>query len=190
MNRVAESVRTAVTSIPASESRRARSADLYAAMPPVTPSNTRRPCASGTSVDLDDLLGALVIDLALGDLLEGDRERLVAEAGLDERRHELASPLTELVVVRVDFACALGRQDHQGVLGVDGGEQIIDLRFDHRYDAPVRVLSAGQTVRDASMIAATSSAARSASSFTTTAWNHDASPTSRAASRKRSPIIA
>src|SRR6266516_4941589 len=132
MNRVAESVRTAVTSIPASDSRRARNADLYAAMPPVTPSNTRRPCGSGTSVDLDDLLGALVVDLALGDLLDGDRERLVAETRLDERRDELTSPLTQLVVVRVDLTCALGRQDHQGVLGVDGGEQIVDLRFDHR----------------------------------------------------------
>src|SRR6478672_378248 len=132
MNRVAESVRTAVTSIPASDSRRARSADLYAAMPPVTPSNTRRPCDSGTSVDLDDLLGTLVVDLALGDLLEGDRERLVAEPGLNERRHELASPLAELVVVRVDLTCALRRQDHQRVLGVDGREQVVDLGFDHR----------------------------------------------------------
>src|SRR3989442_7100798 len=99
MNRVAESVRTAVTSIPASDSRRARSADLYAAMPPVTPSNTRRPCGSGTSVDLDDLLGALVVDLALGDLLEGDRERLVTEAGLHERRGELHSAPPQPVVV-------------------------------------------------------------------------------------------
>src|SRR5204862_7491675 len=98
-------------------------------MPPVTPSNTRRPCGSDTSVDLDDLLGTLVVDLALGDLLEGDRERLVAETGLHERWHELASPPAELVVVRVDLTCALRRQDHQGVLGVAGREQGVEPGF-------------------------------------------------------------
>jgi hypothetical protein len=52
---------------------------LYAAMPPQTPSRMRRPARPATSVDLDDLLGAFVGDLALGDLLEGDRQRLVAQ---------------------------------------------------------------------------------------------------------------
>src|SRR5439155_16027580 len=157
--------------------------------PPVTPSRSRRPRGSATSVDLDDLLGALVVDLALGDLFEGDRERLVAETRLDEGRDELASPLTELVVIGVDLASSLGRQDHQGVLGVDRRKQVIDLGFDHGWSSR-RVLPAGQMVRDASMIAATSSAARSTSSFTTTASNQVDSSSSRAASRRRSAIIA
>src|SRR3990172_3578423 len=102
MNRVADSVSTAVTVAPARVSSRARYAALYAAMPPVTPSSTRRPRRSLTSIDLDDLLGTLVGDLALGDLLEGDRQRLVPKPGLDQRRHEVAAPFAELAVVRVE----------------------------------------------------------------------------------------
>src|SRR5215208_5461544 len=132
-------------------------------MPPVTPSSTRRPRRSATSVALDDLLGTLVGDLAFGDLLEGDRQRLVAKPGLDERRHEVAATLAELAVVRVDLAGALGGHDHEGVLGIDRSEQVVDLRFDHEKGTPV-----DQRVRDPSMIAATCPAARSRSSLTTT----------------------
>src|SRR6266508_6662259 len=97
-------------------------------MPPETPSSTRRP-ASGSLLGVG-LLGSLVVDLPFGDLLEGDRERLVGEAGLDERRYEFPAPLTELVVVGVDLSRALGRQDHEGVLRINGREQVIDLGFD------------------------------------------------------------
>src|SRR4029079_11347060 len=90
-----------------------------------------------TSVDLDDLLGAFVGDLAFGDLLEGDRQRLVAQPRLDERRHEVATAFAELAVVRVDLPRALRGYDHEGVLGVDGREQIVDLGFDHEKGTPV-----------------------------------------------------
>src|SRR5438552_836851 len=89
-------------------SRRARTAALYAAMPPVTPSSTRRSLSglTGRSVVaatswargiglLDpDPLGALVGDLALRDLLEGDGQRLALEsARLEERRDVLPATL-------------------------------------------------------------------------------------------------
>src|SRR2546423_4833471 len=107
-------------------------AALYAAIPPVTPRRTRLP----DSVDLldADTLGPLEDDLALGDLLQRDRQRLVLQAaGLDERRHELAAALAELAVVGVDLARPLRREDDQGVLRVHplGTEQVVDLRFDH-----------------------------------------------------------
>src|SRR5215207_10189145 len=89
-------------------------------MPPVTPRRTVRPAKRPAPVSL-----------ALGDLLEGDRERLVPKTGLDERRHELAAPLAQLAVVRVDLAGPLRAQDHQGVLGIGRREQVVDLGFDH-----------------------------------------------------------
>src|SRR2546423_1234481 len=99
---------------------------------PVTPSSTRRP----ERLDLldADTLGPLEDDLALGDLLQRDRQRLVLQAArLDERRHELPAALAELRVVGVDLAGPLRREDHQGVLRVHplGTEQVVDLRFDH-----------------------------------------------------------
>ena len=94
-----------MTSAPAAFNRRATSAALYAAIPPETPSNTRRP-ASGSLLGFG-LLGSLVVDLPFGDLLERDRERLVREAGLDQRRHELAAAFAELVVVGVDLSARL-----------------------------------------------------------------------------------
>src|SRR4051794_13670764 len=123
-------------------------------MPPVTPSSTLRPASdpsafgsitalpgnrrrTGSSVAglLDaflQALGALVPDLALGDLLERDRERLVAQARrLDERRHELAAAFAELRVVRVDLAGPLGGQRHEAELGVHGLHQVVDLGLDH-----------------------------------------------------------
>src|SRR5918992_138452 len=130
MNRVAASVRTTDTSAPAALSKRATSAALYAAIPPETPSTTRRP-ASGSLLGLG-LLGSLVVDLPFGDLLERDRERLVREAGFHERGHELTPALAELVVVRVDLSRPLGGHDHQGVLRIHGGEQVVDLGLDHR----------------------------------------------------------
>src|SRR5581483_1103038 len=162
-NRAAAPVITTWTSAPAPLSRRVRKQALYAATPPVTPSSTRRP-ASGL---LDpNPLGAVGQDLALGDLLEGDRQRLVLQpTGLDERRNELAATLAELVVVGVDLPRALGCEDHERVLGVDLREQVVDLRLDHGCVGP----SVG--VRDAWIIASTSAAARSTRSFTTT-WSN------------------
>src|SRR5688500_13223975 len=132
-------------------------------MPPVTPSSTRRPFSRSA---VDRVLDALVVDLPLGDLLESERERLVREAALHERRHELAAPLAELVVVRVDLAGAFRGQDHQRVLGVNGSEQVVDLWFDHLSEGSSG--ASGLAERDASMIAATCDDARSSSSFTTT----------------------
>src|SRR5438046_9087269 len=95
-------------------------------MPPETPSSTRRPTSTsrGLAVTVDSspprrarvvvgappepgllllgLLGPLVVDLALGDLLAGDRERLVAEARLDERGGELPVALAGAGVGGVD----------------------------------------------------------------------------------------
>src|SRR5438270_2678225 len=101
-------------------------------MPPVTPSRTRLP-ASGLLLD-SDTFGPLEDDLAVGDLLQRDRERLVLQAAaLHERRDELAPALAELAVVRVDLAGPLGGEDDQCVLRVHplGPEQVVDLRFDH-----------------------------------------------------------
>src|SRR5581483_10056895 len=176
-NRAAAPVITTWTSAPAPLSRRVRKQALYAATPPVTPSSTRRP-ASGL---LDpNPLGAVGQDLALGDLLEGDRQRLVLQpTGLDERRNELAATLAELVVVGVDLPRALGCEDHERVLGVDLREQVVDLRLDHGCVGP----SVG--VRDAWIIASTSAAARSTRSFTTTWSNQPRSRISASAVARR-----
>src|SRR3990170_4118789 len=128
-------------------------------MPPETPSSTRRPVSAedplastcptsavrARSLRLrrpagelvgDDPFGTLRLDLALGDLLEGDGERLVLQAGLDQRRDELGPALAELVVVRVDLSRAPGGEDHQRVLGVHLGQQVVDLRVDHGFAVP------------------------------------------------------
>jgi hypothetical protein len=53
--------------------------------------------------DTRRVLAVLVLQLAGGDFLEGDRE-VVLRAGLDHRRRELVErPLAEVVVVRVDL---------------------------------------------------------------------------------------
>src|SRR5207245_8246577 len=115
--RVAAAVITTWTEAPSCVSKRVSEQALYAAMPPVTPSSTRRP-ASGL-LDANSLR-PLGVDVAIGDLLQGDRQRLVLQAaGLDERRHELAAALSELAVVGVDLTGALGGEDDQGVLRVD-----------------------------------------------------------------------
>src|SRR4051794_26215439 len=128
MNRVASSVSTGITCAPASIIRRQSSTALYAAIPPETPSTTRRPrqtsaAATGGSARVvgrsgvtglgelrlrgergELLLGRQVPldDLADLDLLEGDRKRLARHRG-HLRRHDLAEALTEVVVVVVDL---------------------------------------------------------------------------------------
>src|SRR3990172_8412122 len=136
-------------------------------MPPVTPSRIRRPrrtlavislppgAAGARSGLLDpDALGALGVDLALGDLLEGDRERLVAQTRLDERRHELGTALAELVVVGVDLPRALGRECHQRVLGVDLRKEVVDLRLDHGRGDPSSVSLASVSLASVSLASA------------------------------------
>src|SRR3954462_10594486 len=84
-------------------------------------------------------LAILVLDLAGGDFLEGDREA-VLRAGVDHRRRELVErPLAEVVVVGVDLTRALGCDENGGVVGVDVLEEAVDARRDHAY----RVAGAG-----------------------------------------------
>src|SRR5437763_1408681 len=120
-NSRAPRVITTCTVAPDCVNRRRRYAALYAATPPVTPRSTRRP-ASGErpEVLLDaDTLGPLEDDLAFGDLLQGDRQRLVLQpARLDERRHELSAALAELAVVGVDLAGPFRGEDDERVLRV------------------------------------------------------------------------
>src|SRR5262245_8034245 len=100
-------------------------------MPPVTPT---RILATRT---LCPLLGAfqlpiVVLDLSLGDLLQGHGE-VVLRARLDQRRGRFleAHPLAELMVVAVDLACALRGDDDQRVARVDVAEQVVDTWLDH-----------------------------------------------------------
>src|SRR5437763_3117433 len=94
----------------------------------------RRPSRArpGMSALRDDrCLQALEGDLAVGDLLEGDSERLGSHPALDERRDELSPALTELAVVGVDLPGPLGSEDDQGVARIDVREELVDLGFDH-----------------------------------------------------------
>ena len=110
-----------------------------------------------------------------------------ADAGLDERRDELAAALAELAVVGVDLPRALRGQDHQGVLGVDG------WRAGRRSWVRSSGMHSCRWISGRGilwMIAATSSAALSTSSFTTTWSNQPACSSSRAAAASRSPIAS
>src|SRR5664280_903376 len=68
----------------------------------------------GNRLDLDLLMG----QQASVDLAQGDRERLLLHSGFDQRPDVLQQPFAELRVVGVDLAGALGRVDHQAILGV------------------------------------------------------------------------
>src|SRR5262249_18573540 len=110
-------------------------------------------------------LRVLVDDLALGGLLEGHRQ-VVLRARLDQRRRELVErPLTELVVVVVDLPRALGGDDDQRVARVDLVHQFVDAGMNHG-----RAMVAARSSSRAT-IAASASAARSRSSFSTTKSN-------------------
>src|SRR5918911_2054854 len=90
-------------------------------MPPVTPRSRRT----------RDLAAVAVLDLALGDLLEGDGQ-VVLGGGVDHRRGELLErALAEVVVVGVDLTGALGRDDHARVGRVDVLEEAVDAGGDH-----------------------------------------------------------
>src|SRR3954447_24949581 len=95
-------------------------------MPPVTPSRTRAIATPPAA-----LLAVAVLDLARGDLLERDREVVLRPRVHHRRRVLLEGALTEVVVVRVDLARALGGDDHARVVGVDVLEQSIDARGNH-----------------------------------------------------------
>src|SRR5690348_5123571 len=106
--------------------------------------------------------GVLVDDLALGSLFERHRQ-IVLGARLDQRRRKLVErPLTELVVVVVDLARALGGDDHERIARVDLTEKLIDAGMNHG-----RAMVAG-VPRWSATIAASASAARARSSFSTT----------------------
>src|SRR5690348_5859404 len=77
------------------------------------------------------LAAVAVLQLARGDLLEGDLE-VVLRTGLDHRRRVLVeSSLTEVVVVRVDLAGALGGHQNTRVMRVDTVEERVESRLDH-----------------------------------------------------------
>src|SRR4051812_21576570 len=145
-------------------------------MPPETPRRIRLMPESCL------LLAVVVDDLALGGLLEGHRQ-VVLRARLDQRRRELVErPLTELVVVVVDLARALGRDDHERIARVDLIEKLIDAGMDHGRDMVAGVPRCPAT------IAASASAARLRSSFSTTWSKSCASWSCSRALRSRSSI--
>src|SRR5690242_1991359 len=101
-------------------------------MPPPTPSTTREDWA-GVTASLRSAFAKTQGSLALGvleqagvDLAERDGQRLLTGAGLDEGADVLEQALTELRVVVVDLPGTLGGVDHQGVLGADLVEQVVD----------------------------------------------------------------
>src|SRR5687768_7616484 len=108
-------------------------------------------------------LAVVVLDLALGDLLQGHGQ-VVLRARLDERRRSFleAHALTELVVVVVDLPRALGGDDDQRVARVDaagvGVQQFVDARMDHgRAMVPASVSSRSISAERASVARSTSS---------------------------------
>src|SRR6478752_7456237 len=60
------------------------------------------------------------------DLAERDRQRLLLDVRVDERADVLQEALAELGVVGVDLAGTLGAVEHQLVLAVGLGEQVVD----------------------------------------------------------------
>src|SRR5690606_32191724 len=161
-NSRAPAVMTTSTVAPAVTRPRATSAALYAAMPPETPRTTRRPVSTALEsstgrsglVALDlalhevervlplELGGLGRHDLALGDLLEGDRQRLV-RVGHDQRRDVLAEALAELAVVLVDLAGALGGEVDEVELGVHGVHEVVDAGDGRAFRAGARRTGVG-----------------------------------------------
>src|SRR5688500_10597240 len=73
-------------------------------------------------------LGGLCGEETGVDLAHRDGERLLLRSRLDERADVLEQALAELAVVGVDLTGALGREDHQRVLGGALLEQLVDRR--------------------------------------------------------------
>src|SRR4051812_46492099 len=100
----------------------------------------------------------VVAELVFGDFLEGDLQ-VVLRTRLDHRRGVLVErSLTEVVVVRVDLAGALGSHEDDCVMRVDPLEKCVQSGLDH---VPLMVAS--------SLL--NSSTAASRSSFTIT-WSN------------------
>src|ERR687898_247566 len=94
-------------------------------MPPLTPSR----------ILAMRLRAVLVLDLALGQLFERDRE-VVPGLGLDHRRRVLlVGALVERAVVAVELARALRDDDHRGVVRAGLVQQGVDPGLDHRGDS-------------------------------------------------------
>src|ERR671936_2287480 len=125
-------------------------------MPPLTPTSTRATPAFCL------LFRVGVLELALGGFLEGHGQ-VVLGARFDEWRRGLleADALPQLVVVVVDLASPLGRDDHERVARIDVVQQLIDAWMDHG-----AMLPAGRNSRWT--IPSSSCAARSTSSLTIT----------------------
>src|SRR5213594_3642566 len=103
-----------------------------------------------------------VLELPAGDLFHRHRQ-VVLRARLDKRRRSLleADALAELVVVVVDLASALRRDDDERVTGLDSFEQLVDAWMDHgRAMVPTPASSSSR-----STIAERTAVARSRSSF-------------------------
>ena len=95
-------------------------------MPPATPRTTRRGAhgrldaprrSSARRSSRPALISRRAIDSGFS-----------CDVGLDQRADVLEQALAELAVVGVDLARALGREDHQRVLGVGLLEQLVDRR--------------------------------------------------------------
>src|SRR3954463_7672100 len=139
-------------------------------MPPLTPRSRRAIRALGSR----SVLAVLVLDLARGDFLEGDRQVVLARR-LDHRGRELVEgPLTEVVVVRVDLAGALGGDDPGGVVRGALVKQLVEAGADHALSVP-------RTMR------ASSATASSSRSFVTRCPNSGAAASSSSATRSRRP---
>src|SRR5918992_5363709 len=141
-------------------------------MPPVTPKRIRAirtfclPAGRGPERERlaargseRRLLLVVVLDLALGDFLQGHGQ-VVLRARLDERRRRLleAEALAELVVVVVDLASALRGDDDERVARVHVVEQAVDSGLDHgRAMVPARANSRSTSARRACVARSTSS---------------------------------
>src|SRR3954466_7852003 len=115
------------------------------------------------------LLGVIVLQHALANFLEGHGE-VVLRPALDEGRQVVAEgAFAELVVVVVDLPGALRGHDHERVARIHVLQQVIDSWMDHRRP----MVPAG--ARRPETMAASSSVARSRSSFSITRSNRPAS---------------
>src|SRR4030088_1210447 len=101
-------------------------------MPAPTPRITRIGTRPGRNVSRSGLR-LLRAHQSLADLAQCDRERLLLDAGLDQRADVLEQALTELGVVGVDLPRPLRRHDDEAVLAVHHIEQIVDGRVDNAF---------------------------------------------------------
>src|SRR5664280_1764330 len=105
-------------------------------MPPLTPTRTWR-CGGWRSpavMPARPVLLALAgeVDLALGDLFEGDRQEVLAARSHKRRRKLVEHALAERVVVVVDLPRALGGDDGERIPRVARvGQQLVDAGTVH-----------------------------------------------------------